>query len=81
MTYSVPLAILGAGLIISGAIFASSYFDRYQIVGMVSNDDPIAWRLDRHTGNIVICELAPDPFAGLVPGTRPVDHIVVQCGN
>jgi hypothetical protein len=81
MKHSVAFAILAAALIIGAAIFASNYTDRYQIVTTVSNGDPVAWRLDRHTGDIVLCEIAPDPFAGLVPGTRPVDRFVVQCGN
>jgi hypothetical protein len=78
---TIPVAIFGASLVVGAAIIGSSYLDRYEIVTTVSNDSPLAWRLNRQTGEVVPCEVVTDPFGQLIPGSRPVDKIAVECGN
>jgi hypothetical protein len=81
-----------AGLLVAasilGAVWEHHYLqDRYELAMPVSSDAPIGWRLDKRTGKVTLCELAPqqNPFALIQPdpGTpiRPVDRITVECGR
>jgi hypothetical protein len=83
MTQITPLAIFAAAIIVGACTLASGCFDRYQIATTVSNDTPIAWRLNKSTGQMVACELAknPNPFEQMDTTDNTVNKIVVQCGN
>jgi len=83
MTLNTPLAIVGAAFIIGGCLLASDYFERYQIATTVSNDTPTVWRLNKRTGQVVVCELArnPNPFEQMDTTDNMVDKLVVQCGK
>jgi hypothetical protein len=78
-----PLAVIMAAIIIGGCVLGSGCFDHYQIATTVSNDTPIAWRLNKLTGQMVACELAknPNPFEQMDVTDSAVNKLVVQCGN
>ncbi len=80
MTLSTPFAIIIGAAMIGASILGSSYFDRYQIATSVSNDTAIAWVLDKRTGHISVCNLAPDAMGEAIPDSRGIDKIDVQCG-
>jgi hypothetical protein len=83
MTLNTPLAIIVAALIIGGCVLGSAYLDRYQIATTVSAGTPIAWKLNKHTGKLVACELAvnPNPFEQMDTTDNPVNKVVVQCAD
>jgi hypothetical protein len=91
--FIVPGAIVIAGALIGasivGAVWESHYLEgRYELVTSSGSDSGLGWRLNKHTGVVVPCELAKssDPFLDMPPlrgspPVRPVDRIEVECGR
>ena len=72
-------AIVIAALIIGASIVGASFVDRYEIsAAQGSSEHPVAWRVDKRTGETALCLLAPpdNPFDKIAAGKNV---FVVTC--
>jgi hypothetical protein len=101
LPWGVPVALVAGSILIGASIVGStvlsiylaSPIDPYELVVGSNKDGMLGWRLNKRTGEIVVCELAPNPFAmqkndvfAGIPEVerdfnRPVDKLIVQCGH
>ena len=95
-----PGAIIVAAAIVGLSVVGTAVGNRvlegrYELVVADNNGGPLGWRLNKRTGVVTICELAPnplvapapakdDPFADAPPlagsRSRVVDKLIAQCG-
>ncbi len=87
VSWAIICAAVIVGLSIIGAVVESRLLEgRYDLFVADNNGSPIGWRLNKRTGAIAVCGLAPqpNPFVLIQPNEstpiRPVDRIVVECG-
>ena len=80
-------SIILSALIVGGSIVAASVLDRYQLAIGADQGDAYAWRINKHTGEVVACQIVYDPFkpggdifnAPAKPQAKPM--VVIECGD
>jgi hypothetical protein len=93
---AIIVAAVIVGLSVIGAAVGNRLLEgRYELVVADNNGGLLGWRLNKRTGDVAVCELAPNPFAAPARAkddpfadapplagsrSRVVDKLMVECG-